>query len=216
MASIRHHIPADAAGIAPVPRQPNTLFSDAAALSAYPDETAAPDTAADRIVAAILQLAPRLREAREPAPDDEPRMSSRSLRGLRLGIAGPSVTHCALADRLRTAFGMAISCACADGKTLQRASEHGFHVTEDDEALLGIADVVVAVDGAGFRIDNPALNAMRPHAVLVADVDAIDIDQVSLAYALWFETIAGAGIVTSTGAKRLLPELEKAHNVVVV
>jgi len=216
MASIRHHIPADAAGIAPVPRQPNTLFSDAAALSAYPDETAAPDTAADRIVAAILQLAPRLHEAREPAPDDEPRMSSRSLRGLRLGIAGPSVTHCALADRLRTAFGMAISSAGHDPNAHREAIAHGYHVTPDAETLLSIADVVVAVDSAGFRIDNKALNAMRPHAVLVAGLDAIDIDQMSLAYALWFETIAGTGIVTSTGTMRLLPELEKAHNVVLV
>lgn len=216
MASLRHQISAEAASIGVSPRQPATMFADAAALSAYADEAPTLDTQADRIVGAILQLAPRLHAARTASGALDMPASERSLRGLRLGIAAPSGTHCALADRLRTAFGMSISCGCHGEEAERNAAAHGYHLAEDTDTLLSIADVVVATDGADFRIDNKALNAMQPHAIVIADPSAVDVDQMALAYALWFETIAGAGIVRSAGASLLLPEVEKAHNVVVV
>ena len=216
MASVRHQIGAEAASIGMTPRQPATMFADAAALSAYADEAPTRDTDADRIVGAIIQLAPRIHAGRAEAGAADLPASGRSLRGLRLGILGPSATHCALADRLRTAFGMAISSATTDDRARDAAAAHGYHLAEDTETLLSIADVVVAVDApAGFRIDNRALNAMQPHAAIIADPASVDVDQMALAHALWFETIAGAGIVRSA-APRLLPELEKAHNVVLV
>jgi phosphoglycerate dehydrogenase-like enzyme len=217
MASIRHQISPDAASIGVMPRQPATLFADAAALSAYADEAPTLDTEADQIVGAILQLAPQLHAARAASGTFDMPASERSLRGLRLGIVGPSTTHCVLADRLRTAFGMAISCGCHGEQAERDAAAHGYHLAEDTETLLAIADVVAAVDPhAGFRIDNRALNAMQPHAIIIADPAAVDVDQMALAYALWFETIAGAGILRSAGASLLLPELEKAHNVVLI
>jgi len=216
MASIRHEIGAEAAGIGFGPRQPATLFADAAALTAYPDEDAMPDSDADRIVGAVLRLAPRLHATRAAcaASDDMP-ASQRSIRGLRLGIIGPGTKHCALADRLRMAFGVSVSCAADDTHAREAAAGHGYHLAEDVEELLSIADIVVAIEPhTGLRIDNRTLNVMQPHAILIAD-PAFSLDQMALAHALWFETIAGVGLVRSA-APRLLPELEKAHNVVLV
>ncbi len=216
MASIRHQIGADAASIALTPRQPATMFSDAAALSAYADEEATLDTGADRIIGAIIQLAPRIHAARASSGAASLPESAHSVRGLRLGIAGPSATHSALADRLRTVFGMAISCTAMDDHSRRVANGHGYRLAEDVETLVSVADVVVAVDvQPGFRVDSTTLNAMRPHAAIIADPAAVEINQMALAHALWFETIAGAGI-TRSAARRLLPELEKAHNVVLV
>lgn len=215
MASLRHQINADATSLGVTPRQPATMFGDAAALSAYMHDAPTVDTRADRIVGAILRLAPRLHAARAASGTVDAPASQRTLRGLRLGIAGPSATHCALADRVRTAFGMFISCSYQDDQTHRDAAAHGYHIVEDTETLLSVADVLVATDGAGLRIDNTALNAMQPHAIVVAAPPAADVDQLALAHALWFETIAGAGIVRCE-APRLLPELEKAHNVVLL
>ncbi|RIA55007.1 NAD(P)-dependent oxidoreductase [Dichotomicrobium thermohalophilum] len=211
MALIRHQIGPDAASTGLTPRQPATIFADAAALTAYEEETATPDTDADRIVGAILQLAPRLHAARAESGAADLPASERSLRGLRLGIVGASTTHCALAERLRTAFGMAISCT-ADG-----TAGHGYHLVEDTETLLSIADVVVAVEatGADFWLDSKALNAMRPHGTIIVNPAAVAVDQMALAYALWFETIAAAGVLRSV-VPRLLPEVENAHNVMLV
>jgi phosphoglycerate dehydrogenase-like enzyme len=221
MASIRHEIGAEAASISFAPRQPATLFADAAALSAYADDTATPDSDADRIVGTVLQLAPRLHAARAAcAAGDDATAQQRSVRGLRLGILGPGIKHCALADRLRMAFGVSVSCAADDTHSRDIAAGHGYHLADDVEALLSIADIVVAIEphtglrDTGLRIDNRTLNVMQPHAILIAD-PAVGVDQMALAHALWFETIAGVGIVRSA-MPRLLPELEKAHNVVLV
>jgi len=216
MASIRHEIGAEAAIIGFALRQPATMFADAAALSAYADESAIPDSDADRIVGAILRLAPRLHAARAAvAESDDMPASQRSIRGLRLGIIGPGIKHCALADRLRMAFGVSVSCAADNTHTRDTAAGHGYHLAEDVEELLSIADIVVAIEPhTGLRIDNLTLNVMLPHAILIAD-PAVGLDQMALAHALWFETIAGVGVVRSA-APRLLPELEKAHNVVLV
>jgi len=216
MASIRHEIGAEAASIGFALRQPATMFADAAALSAYADESTIPDSDADRIVGAILRLAPRLHAARAAvAESDDMPASQRSIRGLRLGIIGPGIKHCALADRLRMAFGVSVSCAADNTHTRDMAAGHGYHLAEDVEELLSIADIVVAIEPhTGLRIDNLTLNVMQPHAILITD-PAVGLDQMALAKALWFETIAGVGIVRSA-APRLLPELEKAHNVVLV
>lgn len=199
------------------------VFSDAASAAAYAYEMedAQAETTAERMLGAILRLAPYMHRLRkgEELPHDAGRAPLGSLQGLRLGIIGPQAAHRALADRLRGAFGMAISCCCASEAERAKAEECGYHVTEDVEALLEMADVVVAVDkpsrGGVLRVDNKALNRMQPHAILIADAAAVETDQMALAHALWFETIAGAGFVRSSGSK-LWPEVEKAHNVVVV
>jgi len=213
MAIPEQHMQADAADGLPGPSA--TLFGHS---TMFAGEQAAhlANTTAERIILAILQLAPRMQRARGVSGADQ----QGSLSDFRVGIIGFDATHRALAKRLCAAFGMAITCHCGETQEQHRASECGYDLVEDIDTLLSVADVVVAVDPCGetkdFRVDTTALNAMQPHAVLITDVAAVSVDQYPLAHALWFETIAGAGFVTSSPASRLLPHVENAHNVVVV
>jgi len=199
-----------------LPGRSADLFGDPAALTVDAQEH--PVSVAEKIIGAILQLAPRMQRTRRASVAGAEKQGS--LRGIRVGIIGPHATHCALADRLRAAFSMAITCYCGETEEQRRASEFGYHLADDIDTLLSMADVVVAVDPCGkatdFRVDNEALNAMQPHAVLITDVAAVPVDQFPLAHALWFETIAGAGFVRSSAASRLLPQVEMAHKVVLV
>ncbi len=209
MAVLEEQRKADAPGQSAAPLAGSATFSD--------DQQAQSASAtAQRIILAILQLAPRIQTVRGESYADQ----QADLRGIRVGIIGPNATHCALADRLRAAFGMAITCQCGQTHELRRAREGGYDVTEDIDTLLSVADIVVAVEPghniADFRISAQSLNAMQPHAALITDVATVPVDQFTLAHALWFETIAGAGFIKSARESRLLPQVEKAHNVVVV
>jgi lactate dehydrogenase-like 2-hydroxyacid dehydrogenase len=214
MASLASRFATEASGFSPSAHKPATLFSDASALGAHNHKATARVTKAEPVGAAILQLAPRLHAVREPCGVDDIPASQRSLRGLRLGILGRPATHHAWADRLRAAFGMLVCAMASDVEAQQDGAGHGCHLGADADELLSGSDIVVAMGEPGFCIDNKALNAMPPQGVVLADPDAAEIDQPALAHALWFETIAGAGIARSAGACRLLPELANAHNVV--
>lgn len=195
-------------------------FADAASLAGYMDD--APDMQADadaeRIIGALLQLAPLLYAARAETGEGQ-RGAQRSLRGLRIGILGASMTHCALAERLRGTFGVAISCWCANAHEHASASASGYHIAADMPTLLDSADILVAIDPAGpgmlLRLDNKALNKVPPHAIVVWDLACGGLDQMALAHALWFETIAGA-VLLNTPTARLIPELRRAHNAVTI
>lgn len=196
------------------------LFSDAASLAGYMDD--APDIQADadaeRIIGALLQLAPLLHAARAEAGEGQPG-AQRSLRGLRLGIAGAATAHCAVAERLRGTFGMAISCHCPGTDARTSASASGYDIVPDMPALLDMSDVVVAIEPAEpdmpLRLDNKALSQVPPHAIVVWDLARGDVDQMALSHALAFETIAGA-VLLYTSAARLIPELQRAHNAVTI
>jgi len=198
------------------------LFSDAASLAGYmddaPDMQADADADAERIIGALLRLAPLLHAARAGG-DNGQAGAQRSLRGLRLGIVGAATGHCAVAERLRGTFGMAISCYCPDTATRASASASGYHIVADMPALLDMSDVVVAIEPAApsmpLRLDNKALSRVPPHAIVVWDLACGDVDQMALAHALWFETIAGA-VLLNTSAVRLIPEVQRAHNAVTI
>lgn len=196
------------------------LFSDAASVAGYMDDALEmqADADAERIIGALLQLAPLLHTARAGGDKGQPGVQ-RSLRGLRLGIAGASTAHCALAERLRGTFGMAISCCAGETDARASASASGFHIVVDMAALLDMSDVAVAIEPAtpdiSLRLDNKALSQVPAHAIVVWDLARGDVDQVALAHALWFETIAGA-VLLNTSAARLIPELQRAHNAVTI
>ena len=73
-------------------------------------------------------------------------------------------------------------------------------------------------DGLGFRhlIDARRLNLMKPTAFLINTARGDVIDEFALANALWFDTIAGAGLDVFSGEPNVLPELMSCQNAILL
>jgi glyoxylate reductase len=146
------------------------------------------DATADLAMALLLALARHLREAERDLRDGrwltwEPnRWLGLELRGATLAIVGPGRIGTAVARRAR-AFGMEVV-------------QVGRH--DDLRAALARADVVSLhvplVEGTRHLIDEAALRAMKPTALLINTARGGLIDQAALARALAEGSIAGAAL----------------------
>jgi glyoxylate reductase len=146
------------------------------------------DATADLTMALLLAAARRLPDAQADVRAGawrtwEPQgWLGLELRGARLLVVGPGRIGGAVADRAR-AFGMHVETA---GRS------------DDLHAALARADVVSVhvplTDATRHLIDEDALAAMRPHAILVNTARGPIVDQVALAAALHAGTIAAAAL----------------------
>lgn len=173
---------------------PPAFFNDACHPSAFADDPQ------ERFLSAILELAPRLyafmaemqlEQGLEPLAEA---VRESRLRGLRVALTGFDVETADLAARLRTEFGLKVSCLCDTEATAAHARYLGFDVEHNVDALLRRADIVIK-SNTGLRLGPQIVNALNPHAVLVVREGASGVDTVALGHALWFDCIAGAAVL---------------------
>ena len=90
----------------------------------------------------------------------------------------------------------------------------------DIDHLLGQADVVSlhcrAETGTRHLIDALRLNHMKPDAILINTASSQLLDEEALVDALWFDTIAGAGLLACAGEPPLGQRLQACENTMVL
>ena len=140
--------------------------------------------------------------------------------GKTLGIIGFGRIGREVAKRASFGFGMRVLAYNRSPIAAEVLAETGA------EAVSSIDDLLPQVDflslhcpgGAENRnlIDARRLGLMKPSACLVNTARGEVIDERALAQALWFETIAGAGLDVFCGEPKILPELRACENAVLL
>lgn len=161
-----------------------------------PGSKASAGATAEMAWALILALAKRLLPSERALHDGrwQPELT-RSLAGRTLGLVGLGRLGQRMA-RIGTAFDMKVI-AWSPHLTAERAAAAGAEAVSK-EALFGSADVVslhlVLAESTRGIVDRVALQAMRPHALLVNTARGPLIDRNALLHALRSGHIAGAGL----------------------
>lgn len=144
-------------------------------------------------------------------------MTGKPLSGKTLGIIGFGRMGRQTARRAHFGFGMKIvvhdrSTVSTDVLNEVRASQ-----VDDIDHLLGKSDFVSLHCPADAQnrhlIDALRLNAMKPDAYLINTADSALVDEEALADALWYDTIAGAGLDVTPPKTHLCDRLLGCKNV---
>ena len=170
------------------------------------------ECAADHTLTLMLAIARRAAES-----EGRTAWQPASLAGKTLGLIGFGRVGQAVAKRAAWGFGMDV--VVYDHAPIDREvlSETGARAVSSLDELLPQADFVSlhCLCGTGSRhvIDARRLDQMKPAAFLIDTSRGGAIEQRSLVHALWFETIAGAGL---DGEADMLPELRACPNALVL
>lgn len=140
--------------------------------------------------------------------------------GKTLGLIGFGRVGQAVARRARWGFGMEVVAYDTTPIAPETYSLAGVRAASSMEEVLQAADFVSLHCGAGpenrHLIDAFRLDQMKPEAFLINTAGGGLIDEQALVHALWFETIAGAGLDVYAGAPDVLPELRRCRNAVLL
>ena len=147
-------------------------------------------------------------------------MLGTSVAGKCLGLIGFGRIGQAVARRAHWGFGMdvvAYDPALIAPETYTLA---GVRKVQSTEEVLQAADFVSlhcpATPGNRHLIDAFRLDQMKPEAFLINTAGGGLIDEQALVHALWFETIAGAGLDVYAGGTDLHPDLRQCRNAVLL
>jgi len=170
------------------------------------------ECAADHTLTLMLAIARRAAES-----EGRTAWLPSSLAGKTLGLIGFGRVGQAVARRAAWGFGMDVVAYDSAPIAPDLLSSTGARAAGSLDELLAQSDVVSlhCLSGAESRhvIDARRLDQMKPGAFLIDTPRGGAIEQRSLVHALWFETIAGAGL---DGEVDMLPELRACPNAVVL
>jgi hypothetical protein len=151
---------------------------------------------------------------------EPPEAHAAKLAGATLGIVGFGRIGQAVAARARRDFGMRVVVHDRWPMAPRRLAELEVEAADTLAGLLAVSDVVSlhCSSGAGNRhlIDAVRLNQMKASAFLINTAHRELVDELALCHALWFETIAGAGIATGDPGHVLPGGLGACENLVVL
>ena len=189
-----------------------------------------PDTyatgAAETAITLMLMLARRANQSHQPvAPGtgngwSQPASTCRQLSGKTLGIGGFDDAAHETAVRARFGFGMKIIVHHRSPLPAETLSRLDATQVSDIDQLLGQADVVSlhcrADTDTRHLIDALRLNRMKPDAIVINTASSQLLDEEALADALWYDTIAGAGLQARDDEPPLNERLLACENTMVL
>lgn len=140
--------------------------------------------------------------------------------GKTLGIVGFGRIGREVAKRAHHGFGMRVIFTNRSPVDPQEAAAVGATLCASLDELLAEADFVSLHCPGGREnrrlIDARRLGQMKPGAFLINTSRGEVVDEQALVQALWFETIAGAGLDVYDGEPCILPELRSCPNAVLL
>ncbi len=140
--------------------------------------------------------------------------------GKTLGLVGFGRIGQEVARRAHHGFGMRIKVYNRSPVAPEVLRAYGAEQLETLDDLLPVCDFVSlhCPGGAANKhlIDAKRLNQMKPSAYLINTARGEVIDEQALAHALWFETIAGAGLDVYDGEPSVHPDLRSCENAVLL
>lgn len=144
-------------------------------------------------------------------------MAGKSLSGKTLGIVGFGESGRDIARRAHFGFGMKIVVHNRSSVSSDDLDEISARQVDDMGQLLGQADFVSLHCSADadnrHLIDALRLNRMKPDAHLINTAGSELVDEEALADALWYDTIAGAGLDVAPGTTPVCDRLSGCENV---
>ncbi len=162
-----------------------------------------------------------------------PRLLKSELSGKVLGIIGFDLVDLEVARRAHQEFGMRIIAYDPSPMNKDTFSASSMEITDTLDNLLSRADVVLTHNTgynigyntghntanssnptSDYLIDAQRLNQMKPTAFLINTSNGPAVDHQALIQALWFETIAGAGLAMSEC--EFSPQFKNCDNAVVL
>ena len=140
--------------------------------------------------------------------------------GKTLGIVGFGRIGREVAKRAHFGFGMRVLAYNRSPISTLDLQATGAQAVESIDALLPQVDFLSLHCPGGREnrnlIDARRLGLMKPTACLINTARGEVVDERALAQALWFETIAGAGLDVFCDEPRILPELRACENAVLL
>lgn len=147
-------------------------------------------------------------------------MGGRKLSGKTLGIIGFGRTGRETARRAHFGFGMKIVVHNRSAVSGEDLDQFNAAQADDIDDLLGQSDFVSlhcpAHPENSHLIDALRLNRMTPDACLINTAGAELVDEEALADALWYNTIAGAGLDTAANETPVCDRLCGCENVILL
>ncbi len=147
-------------------------------------------------------------------------MTGKALSGKTLGIVGFGQAGRELASKAHHGFGMKILVHNRSTLSDDDLGQFDARQVDDIDHLLGQSDIVSlhCPDGAENRhlIDALRLNRMKPDACLINVAGRELVDEEALADALWYDTIAGAGLDMAPGKRAVCDRLLGCENLAVL
>lgn len=144
-------------------------------------------------------------------------MADKPLSGKTLGIIGFGQSGRDIARRAHFGFGMKVVIHNRSAVAEDELDQINARQVEDMDHLLGQSDFVSLHCPADAEnrhlIDALRLNRMKPDAHLINTAGSELVDEEALADALWYDTIAGAGLDVLPGKTAVCDRLKECENV---